>query len=167
MRLPIFDEPEPNTAIISVCGRYRYTLSRNWIGGEGIVNFVMLNPSTADANKDDATIRKITSYAKQWGYQGLAVTNLFAWRATDPRELPKVANPIGPENDSHIIQQATTAQKVVVAWGTKGGLGSRNNIVKAALRELGVTAYCLRSTKDGHPEHPLYIPLAKELEPFA
>ena len=103
---------------------HRYTLRRNWIGDEGVVNFIMLNPSTADDNFDDPTIRRCVGFAKRWGYSGISVTNLFAYRATDPNDLIKLLMTnggfrlaVGEENTVHLGREAKNAQLIVCAWG--------------------------------------------------
>jgi hypothetical protein len=151
-------------AELSACGTYRYTLWRVW-GAGPIVNFVMLNPSTADATADDPTIRRCIDYARRWGFAELVVTNLFAYRATDPRELPKVADPVGPENDRHLLAQARAADRVVCAWGNNGKKASprRAAEVCALLRSAGAVLHALKITGAGCPQHPLY--LSAELVP--
>ena len=139
-------------AAISPCGRYRYRLSRTWDQRARRVNFIMLNPSTADASEDDRCV----GFAKAWGYGGLVVTNLFAWRATDPKELGRTDDPIGPENDDHIREVAFNEVKVVCAWGTHGV--ARAGRVRSMLRDMGTPTFALRLTKGGCPSHPLYLP---------
>ena len=116
--------------------------------------FIMLNPSTADAELDDPTIRRCVGFAQRWGFQGLAVGNLFALRATDPQQLRRVADPIGPENDQHLIWMSDDADVTIAAWGTPGAFRNRDQHVlgflKGAVEHLGLT-------KQGHPRHPLYL----------
>lgn len=151
-------------ATISPCGKYRYRLSRVWGEGPERRVFVMLNPSTADAEHDDPTIRRCIAFAQAWGDSGLEVVNLFALRATDPRELKKAGaiHAIGPENDAHLLAATAMAgdRWVIAAWGTGGTLYGRDKQVRRLL--AGRLAY-LRLTKDGHPAHPLRLP--KHLEP--
>src|SRR5580765_5070589 len=105
-------------ATISPDGKYRYLLSREYEDGMfGTVLFVMLNPSTADATKDDATIRRCVGFTKRWGYSTLEVVNLFAFRATHPRDLWKADDPVGPDNDVTISDAVRRAQLIVAAWG--------------------------------------------------
>jgi len=118
------------SAIISSCGKYRYTLGRNLEKSNGkICMFIMLNPSTADANEDDPTIRRCISYAKEWGYGKLVVTNLFAFRATDPKVMKSFDRPVGPRNDNCITFAAQIANAsngvIVCAWGTNGAFKNR------------------------------------------
>lgn len=141
------------TADLSDDGRYRYRLTRRWADGDTWATFVMLNPSTADATEDDPTIRRCTAFAKREGCSALQVVNLFAYRATDPRELTKIADPIGPENDAWLSKALRFPSLRIAAWGTHGR-PDRVVVVKSfagsCLRALGVT-------KDGHPRHPLYV----------
>lgn len=150
---------EHSTAIFSPCRTYRYVLRRRWDWEMPHVAFIGLNPSTADETKDDPTIRRCIQFAKDWGYGGLTMLNLFAFRATDPRDMLKAGDPIGPENNQHLLHESAKAGVVVAAWGTKGG--KRADEVIAMLPEI----HCLRKTKAGHPEHPLYLP--KTLKPIA
>lgn len=140
--------------IFSPCRKYRYTLWREWIGGEGYAMFVGLNPSTADETQDDPTIRRCIGFAKQWGYSALCMTNLFAWRSTDPNQMLAADEPIGEDNDHHLAHCAAGAGVVVAAWGTLGSFMGRYRDVRALLPDL----HYLRLTKGGHPGHPLYLP---------
>lgn len=142
-------------AVISECGRYRYSLWRRW-GTSGIVMFVGLNPSTADAKQDDPTIRRCMEFARSWGYGALVMCNLFAWRSTDPESMKAAADPVGPDNDATLLVEAATASVAVAAWGVHGAHQGRNNAVREMLPRL----HCLTLTKDGHPGHPLYLPAA-------
>lgn len=140
-------------ADISPCGRYRYALWRKW-GPGGTCMFVGLNPSTADATLDDPTIRRCIGFARSWGYGGLMMTNLFAWRATQPRDMMAADDPVGPDNDVTLRTAYLNAEVTVAAWGAYGTYGGRHNAVRAMLPRL----HYLRLTKDGHPGHPLYLP---------
>jgi hypothetical protein len=162
--------------IFSPCRKYRYTLWREWWNdfwfddiepGEACagnqfkyVQFIGLNPSTADETKDDHTIRRCRAFAKSWGYGAMCMTNLFAWRETDSKLLPAVAHPIGAENDKWLQEIAKGAGVVVAAWGTKGDLLNRCQHVSTLVSNL----FCLRKTAEGFPEHPLYLP--KTLTPI-
>lgn len=151
---------ERDTADFSECGRYRFRLTRRFKDGIGVVNFIMLNPSTATADIDDPTIRRCMAFARAWRASELVVTNIFALRATDPRELRRVADPVGPENDEWILGVAQAADRVICAWGNHGRLGGRGTSVAAMLRTAGVELHALRITKLGQPQHPLYLPAA-------
>lgn len=165
------------SAIISADKRYRYALWREWDTGTGTCLFVMLNPSTADAEEDDPTIRRCIGYAKRWGAKRLAVGNLFALRSTDPKLLNTSKDPIGPDNDEWLAQLVTTADLAICAWGAVSGFPERRAVaVRYILRHpetvldadrplaLKPRLRCLKLTQKGHPSHPLY--LRKDLEPI-
>lgn len=149
------------TAVISDCGRYRYELWRRWAEGPHVL-FIMLNPSTADAENDDATIRKCIAYAKRWGFGALCVGNLFAFRATDPMEMKAASDPIGPENDASLAKLARSAGVIVAAWGVHGSHMGRATAVAKTLP----TIKALHITKDGSPGHPLYLKSDAQPHPF-
>jgi hypothetical protein len=136
-------------------GRYRYALMRQWDGHLPVVNFIMLNPSTADAYHDDPTIVRCLRYAAAWGFGTLIVTNLFAYRATHPRHLYTVADPVGPDNDLHLRRAAETAQLCVAAWGIRGSLQHRHQHVLKLLAD--VPLFGLGQIQGGFPRHPLYL----------
>jgi hypothetical protein len=148
---------------------YRYELLRAWGWGEGVCNFVMLNPSTADETKNDPTVERCERYARRWGYGVLAVTNLFAFRATNPKDLRAARDARcgvgGPENDAAILRWAH-AELVVVAWGNHGG--ERARYVLSILTEArpDKVPLCLGVNRSGHPVHPLYQPNDAKLVPF-
>lgn len=141
-------------ALLSPCRTYRYDLWRTWSDGEGYAMFVGLNPSTADEIEDDPTIRRCIAYAKAWGYAGLCMTNLFAFRATQPAEMMRASDPIGPLNDDVLRNRAQAAGVIVAAWGVHGTFGGRHQAIRTVLPKL----HYLRLTKDGYPGHPLYLP---------
>lgn len=153
------------SAIISADGLYRYRLEREWdtLDGAGTVLWVMLNPSTADADTDDATIRRCLGFSKAWEFAGLYVGNLYALRSTDPRAIGKHPDPIGPECDEHLKVMAMTSwvSLIVCAWGS-GVDPYRADQVRTMLSQHR-KLYCLGKTKDGNPKHPLYLP--KTLKP--
>jgi hypothetical protein len=146
-------------AVISPDGCYRYLLWRVW-GDQGrICCFVMLNPSTADASIDDRTIRKCIKFAKKWGFDGIVVVNLFAYRATKPKELKIAVDPVGPENDKYLrlVIESPSVEMIVCAWGENGSLNDRSSVVKKLI--VNRSSWALRvSLKTGQPHHPLYIP---------
>jgi len=127
--------------------------------------FVMLNPSTADAEQDDPTIRRCAGFARAWGFGGMTVVNLFAFRATDPARLRRARDPVGRDNDHHIATAARGAGMVVLAWGVHGALDGRDRVVAALLAD--VRPRCLGTTRGGYPRHPLYLPAATRSRPFA
>ncbi|PND29022.1 DUF1643 domain-containing protein [Sinorhizobium sp. M4_45] len=153
--LDMFATETKSSAVISECDAYRYRLERHWDGEKAKVAFLMLNPSTADASQDDPTIRRCIGFAKAWGFGGLIVGNLFALRSTDPKALYDHPDPIGPDNDQHILAIAKSARKIVCAWGTHGSLHDRGREVAERLEFFDLVA--LKITADGQPGHPLYL----------
>ena len=150
-------------AFFSPCQRYRYSLTRLWGQSPGptspderLVMFIMLNPSTADEYRNDPTVERCERRARDWGYDGLIVCNLFAWRSTDPGVLKTLDDPVGPDNDWHIQQNAQDASLIVCAWGKDGELHGRGNQVADLLRHRNLTALKV-SDKTGQPWHPLYL----------
>lgn len=144
------------TATLSPCRLYRYRLDR-WWSDRPRVAFVMLNPSTADETKNDKTITRLIGYARDWNLGGFAVANLFAWRATDPDDMRRAVDPIGPDNDAYILEVARSCCAVIVGWGTDGAYRNRGQQVAAMLRQNGIQPLAFDVTKDGHPKHPLYL----------
>ena len=141
--------------IFSPCRQYRYTLWRAWdMFSPRYVMFIGLNPSTADEVQDDPTIRRCIGYAKEWGYGAFCMTNIFAFRATDPRVMKTQADPVGPENDKWLTECAKGAGLIVAAWGAHGGHRARDKEVIKLVNNI----MCLGTTKDGYPRHPLYLP---------
>ncbi|HYH67670.1 MAG TPA: DUF1643 domain-containing protein [Urbifossiella sp.] len=144
-------------ALLSPCGTYRYWLSRRWDDTRAVVAFVMLNPSTADAEKDDPTIRCCVRLAKREGFGGIHVVNLFAFRTPDRETFPDRVDPIGPDNDRHIREAACLGAVTVVAWGEYVPVSARPRQVFELLREAGVSPKCIERLKGGQPRHPLYL----------
>lgn len=134
-------------------GPYRYELRRRWAAGPQVA-WVMLNPSTADADANDATIRRCVAFSRSWGYGALVVVNLFALRSTDPTALKTAVDPVGPGNDAYILAADDESEVTVAAWGAHGALFGRGREVRLALRDPHVLAL----TKSGEPRHPLYLP---------
>jgi hypothetical protein len=164
--IDLFGESNPaeirRSAVLSDCGRYRYCLVRTWPGGSGICSFVMLNPSTADAEVDDPTIRRCIAFARTWGHAGIEVRNLYAFRSTDPDALARVDDPLGPECNRWLIG-LRTADRVVAAWGAKAPLARERTALELM---AGAPLCCLGLTRDGRPRHPLYVRGDAELVPF-
>lgn len=152
-------------AEFSECDRYRYALGRRWSGGPQCT-FLMLNPSTATEVKNDPTITRCINYAKAWGHGSLVVLNLFAFRATDPREMKRQADPVGPANDTVLRRERANSSTIVCAWGVHGAYRERDLSVIRMLMRLGSaqSMFCLGLTKDKHPKHPLY--LRKDAQPI-
>lgn len=151
-----------STALYSPCERYRYALSRVWDNDQAKINFVMLNPSTATEVQNDPTVERCEQRARKLGYGAFCVTNIFAWRDTDPRKMRAAADPIGPLNDSYIVQSAQWADRIVAAWGTHGEHLGRGMDVEKLLKFEGFPLYHLGLSKAGHPKHPLYLPYAQQ-----
>ena len=141
---------------------YRFTLRRAWMGNAGIANFVMLNPSTADDVFDDATIRRCVGFAKRWGFSGLVVTNLCAYRATQPNDLWALVNlengrhlAIGEGNTEHIEREARASKMVICAWGDNCDLVPHRDLDVIQLLRRDRNLYCIRRTVKGNPAHPV------------
>lgn len=150
-------------AILSSCGTWRYTLERVWDESELLVVFVLLNPSTADAEVDDATLRRGVGFARAWGYGGVVFVNLFAFRSTDPKNLSHDRDGmVGPENDRHILEQVARADRVVLAWGANGDHLHRDEEVLKLLEDFPL--WHLGLTKGGHPKHPLRLAKTTQLQ---
>lgn len=155
-------EAQRGSAIISDCGRYRYRLERPDVFGDFNTAVIMVNPSTADASVNDATIRKLMGFRDRHGWGNLIVGNLFAFRATDVRELSLVSDPVGPENDAHLHEICRGAQRVIFAWGpvSKQPKYWRHRWQRAneIARFHGHNPVCIgEPAKDGHPKHPLML----------
>jgi len=146
------------SAIISDCGLFRYELTRMWDNSLPCLGFVMLNPSTADANIDDPTIRKCIGFAKKLGYGSIIVTNLFAYRATSPKALKANGYQIGEHNNDYIFNMTLSVDNVICAWGVNArGLDRATKVLKMIEKPLA-----LRLTPDGIPWHPLMLPYSCE-----
>jgi hypothetical protein len=142
-----------SSATFSDCGKYRYSLKREWDKDKPFVLFICLNPSTADDKNDDPTLIRCISYAKQWGYGGVCVTNLFAYRATNPRDMLSSQDPIGIDNDKWLRKLSKSAGLVVAAWGNHGKHIGRSDEIRKAVSNL----YYLKLNASGEPSHPLYL----------
>lgn len=151
------------SAVISNCGRYRYRLTRRWGDGYALP-WIMLNPSTADGTEDDPTIRKCIGFATRLGYPAIEVFNLYAWRATKPRDLPlDTGDPIGPDTDQimmDVFRDLRLDERgiVICAWGANARLHRRAQAIRTGLALAGVRLRALRLLADGTPEHPLMLP---------
>ena len=156
-----------STATLSSCGRYRYELGRRWSGGPQL-EWVMLNPSTADADREDPTIRRCVRFARAWGFGGIVVHNLFAWRATHPRELARVGDPVGPRNREFLC--GAKADLTVVAWGASPAAvewwAGRPNEWQQEILLSRPRLMCLGINGNGSPKHPLYVPSSAEACPW-
>lgn len=169
-------KPQPadkRCALFSDCRAYRYTLSITWDETLPKCNFIGLNPSTADEYQDDPTIRRCKAFAKSFGAGGLIMTNLFAYRATIPKDMKRYARPIGEaghyitacnveflnRNDFHLYVSYLSCLLRVAAWGNDGEFLQRSKAVCSFLTRLD----CLGQTKSGQPKHPLYLSRSSRL----
>jgi hypothetical protein len=158
--------PDQSSAFFSEDRLYRYELRRWWAEGKPLL-WVMLNPSTADEVQDDPTVNRCVRFSQRWGYPGLVVCNIFALRATDPKRLRDVDDPVGPRNDETIMRCVHETAAVVCAWGVHGGLRGRGDSVLALIRSAeSRLPMCLGTTKEDHPKHPLYLPNSSVLRPY-
>lgn len=140
-------------AVISPCQQYRYSLTRQWNADLPTLMFIGLNPSTADATNDDPTLRRCIGFAKSWGYGGVIMANLFAYRATKPTDMKAAPDPIGIDNDQWLLTLANQSQLIVAAWGNHGSFLERSSAVKQLIGDL----HYLSLNGSGEPKHPLYI----------
>lgn len=160
---------EKRTAEFSADRVYRYTLDIVWDESLPMVQFIGLNPSTADEFKDDPTVRRCKQFARNWGYGGMVMTNLFAFRSTDPIPMKRHPQPIGEkqgdaeENDAALYRTHLRCDKTVAAWGNHGLHLDRWLFVSELIPEL----WCFRITKAGQPEHPLYMPYDQTLSRYS
>ena len=144
-------------AAFSSCRRWRTLLWRRWDAARPVANFLMLNPSTADEYQLDPSCTRARVYAERWGFGGLIVTNLFAWRATDPDDMKAAADPVGRGNDAAIVRAAREAGILVCAWGNHGAHLGRSQAVVALLRKAAIPMHFLKMNGAGEPAHPLYL----------
>ena len=145
--------------IFSPDRRYRYWLEARLSDAAGVCLFVMLNPSTADEDQSDPTVTRAKGFARSWGFGTLWVCNIFALRSTDPKALRETENPIGEENDHHILKSARGACRIVCAWGNHGAHLDRGERTLRLLRDAGLSDKMrhLGMTKLNQPKHPLYL----------
>ncbi len=143
-------------AVFSACGLYRYRLERHFETGDGKVLWVMLNPSTADAHRDDNTIRRVKSFSQAWGFRIALVGNVYAFRSTNPRGLRTADDPTGPDNVKHLQEMASEASLIVAAWG-QHVLEADAEPVRGLLSRYG-NVWCLGVGRGGKPKHPLMLP---------
>lgn len=149
------------SAVISPCETYRYELVRIWDASLPLLSVVMVNPSTADHTKNDATIIKVMEFARRLGYGGVIVVNLFAFRATDVNELKTAADPVGPLNAHYICCAMIRTPMTLVAWGASAKLPVqlRDHWRKVSdlAHMMDRSLYCLGTCNDGHPKHPVML----------
>ena len=156
--------PVANTrmhAAISKCGKYRYSLTRIWDESKPKVMFIMLNPSVADSDKDDPTIRRCIGFAKDWGLGGIYVANLFSLIATNPKDLLTAPFIVGVDNERWFKRMSALSNFVVCAWGNGkivGKLQKRLDHTWKPLSWVDKPLHYLELSNDGTPKHPLYLP---------
>jgi hypothetical protein len=157
------------SAIISDCGSYRYRLERHQGSLYGSTAIIMVNPSTADAEQDDATIRKLKGFGERNKWGRLIIGNLFAYRATDVRELGHAADPVGPENDEHLMRILAEADQVICAWGpiSKQPKKWQSRFLNVLDLITGTGLFPMSiggPAKCGHPKHPLMLPYSSPIQ---
>lgn len=153
------------SAILSDDGRYRFVLGRTWLGGIGGVVWIMLNPSTADAEQDDPTIRRCIRFSQAWDFHRLWVANLYPLRSTDPKGIRDFDDVAAlAENDSYLTGLVMDADEVVFAWGANAPTTREQEVIELVSHIC--TPVHLGLTKDGHPRHPLYLPKTSERQAF-
>jgi hypothetical protein len=154
-------------AYFSDCQRYRYALHRIWKVQDPIIMWIGMNPSTADEMVDDPTVRREINFSKAYGFGRYIKLNVMAYRATDPKDLLEVADPVGPRNMEAILGWANKAHAIVAAWGALPKVFAPHAAaVERALRDAGHTLECIGLSKAGHPRHPLYMPNSSVLMPY-
>ena len=152
-------------AVLSADDKYRYRLMRTW-GTGSMALWIMLNPSTADAMQDDPTIRRVIRFTRDMGYDGAMVGNLFALRSTDPDRIYDEQDPVGPDNDEHLIEMAIGADLIIAAWGVHGAYRDRGQEMLNILQCEEIPVHALAVTKGGYPKHPLYLRASLRPTPY-
>lgn len=162
----VFEVSQPTLAMLdpsagadfSPCGKYRYRMWRYWGSGKTVL-WIMLNPSSADSQSLDPTTRRCRDYSTRWGFDGMMVCNLFALVSTDPKAMLAHPEPVGPDNMSVVVREATSNRcgLVVAAWGSLGYHMNQDRAVWDAMAVNGVGLQCLGTTAGGFPRHPLYV----------
>ncbi len=158
-----------NPCIFSPCRKYRYRLLHEWsdmFSTPRAIMWIGLNPSTADEEKLDPTLKRIRGFSRAWGYDRFIMANAFAYRATKPPDMLKQKDPVGPENDRILLECAAEVDKIVVVWGNDGSRFGRDRQVMDLLKKSRKKIFCLGRNDDGSPCHPLYLPGTTALEAF-
>lgn len=150
-------------ALFSVCRTYRYELIREWDYNKPTIVWCGLNPSTADENVDDPTIRREVDFSKRWGFGRYVKVNAYAFRATDPKVMLAATDPVGPQNLDIIVPRARAADMFVACWGGNITPAHAWRMRSMMVRER-LTVYALKLTRSQQPGHPLY--LASNTQPF-
>jgi len=145
-------------AIFSKDRIYRYVLIREWDLDKPSLTIVSLNPSTADEKKNDPTVTRCIGFAKKWGFGKLLMANIFAFRATLPKDLFNSKNPVGDKNDYWIKKLSEEGNKVVLAYGNHGNFKNRHDEILKMIEN----PYCIKKSKTGMPSHPLYLKYTKK-----
>lgn len=148
----------PNDCVFSSDRLHRYTLIHRWdelFETDKGIAWICLNPSTADENQLDPTLRRIRDFSALWGYSHFIMLNAFAWRATDPADMKASADPIGPDNDKWIKHWSDRVDRVMIGWGEHGAHLGRDQQVLALLDRR--KTFCLERNSSGQPKHPLYV----------
>jgi len=154
-------------AVFDRSENYRYTLWRKWDDQAPRILFVMLNPSRANEEINDQTIRTCIGFAMHQKFGSMEVVNLFAYRTSDPRILMRARNPIGKDNDAFILDGCQRSSTIVLAWGNHGRHLERSNyVVSDLIQQTKQNVVCLGITKEGFPRHPLYVKRTTNLVPF-
>jgi hypothetical protein len=143
-------------AVYSDCESYRYLLTRIWDDGPRAL-FIMLNPSTATEIQNDPTVERCERRARALGFGAFRVTNIFAYRATDPRVMRAAADPVGPANDAAILQSVPWADMIICAWGNHGLHLDRGRQVHDMLQKVSTDLHHFGLTSQNQPRHPLYV----------
>ncbi len=156
-------------ATFSPDGVFRFRLHRVWQPRLEQLTWLMLNPSTADAALDDPTIRRCWSFSAAWGYGGFVVGNLFAFRATDPKDIKRrwlAHEPVRGADNDYFLEKMCRDRAVVVAWGNDGLLDGRDKYVLAFITPIAKSIMCLGVNRNGTPKHPLYMSTKTQLQPY-
>lgn len=149
-----------NECKFSTCRRWRYSLIHRLdelAPNSRLLPWIGLNPSTADETKLDPTLRRVKAFSQAAGYSGFVMLNLFAFRATDPKEMLHAMDPVGRENDAVLTSWVRPGEPIVCAWGKHGGHITRWRKVADMLTGAGAKLICVGVNKDGSPKHPLYV----------
>jgi hypothetical protein len=153
--------PVNNVCQFSPCRTYRYALHHDFDAEMAEppqrIMWIGLNPSTADEQALDPTLRRIRDFSRKFGFTTFVMTNLFAFRATYPKDMKKAIDPVGPDNDDALLGAALTSRMIIAAWGTDGTYGGRAETVKKLLHQAGHSLHCLARNDGGSPKHPLYL----------
>lgn len=168
-----------SSAVISSCGQFRMRLDRKASGRQGlmlepdhplkgkVIAFFGVNPSTADAAINDATVLTLIGFCNAWGAERFIIGNVFSFRAKDVNRLREVPDPVGPDNHAHLRQIADEADVLVPCWGARAKVPSQVrhhfDATLELLRATGKPVLCFGLTQSGDPRHPLYMPHETEL----